>query len=419
MDINSLIELAALPVSDENPCGEDLRLDSSPESTLAQIRSLRSQAKSVERQSRMGGSPSATWREVWDPLMERCGNALTKESKDLEFAVYLTEGLVRTNSYRGLAIGFGIIRVLLTEFWDGLYPRLQNDSYEGRLSFLNALNGIDGEGTLAVILRTRPLTKCQETGVMFGLCHWQHSGTGRQDRNAAAKQKNQTRMLETALTTSPEFFSTQIAGVERALQELAQIDHTVSLVGQSALLHTSQLQSTLNDTLTLLRKLNDHRNAAFAKTRSTPSPSAETTDPPEESEDQTAPEETEDAMQESAPQTPPTQPSPAPSPPAARKVGIQSRREAFELILTAAEYFRRTEPHSPTSYALENIVSWGQMSLPELMEKLIPDPDSLRVYSMLTGLPLGSPPDTNRPKQNEQQHRYQANDDDPDDDDDY
>ena len=38
-----------------------------------------------------------------------------------------------------------------------------------------------------------------------------------------------------------------------------------------------------------------------------------------------------------------------------------------------AEYFKQTEPHSPVSYALEQAVRWGRMSLPELLAELMPE----------------------------------------------
>jgi type VI secretion system protein ImpA len=42
-------------------------------------------------------------------------------------------------------------------------------------------------------------------------------------------------------------------------------------------------------------------------------------------------------------------------------------------LLQVAEYFRRNEPHTPVSYALEQVVRWGKMSLPDLLLELIPE----------------------------------------------
>jgi type VI secretion system protein ImpA len=52
---------------------------------------------------------------------------------------------------------------------------------------------------------------------------------------------------------------------------------------------------------------------------------------------------------------------------------IQTRDDAFRALLMVADFFQRTEPHSPVSYALRQAVRWGQMPLPELLTELIPD----------------------------------------------
>jgi len=41
--------------------------------------------------------------------------------------------------------------------------------------------------------------------------------------------------------------------------------------------------------------------------------------------------------------------------------------------LKVADFFKRTEPHSPVSYKLEEAVRWGRLALPELMEEMIQD----------------------------------------------
>jgi type VI secretion system protein ImpA len=65
---------------------------------------------------------------------------------------------------------------------------------------------------------------------------------------------------------------------------------------------------------------------------------------------------------------------------------IATREQAFKQLLIIAEFFRKTEPHSPVSYVLEKSVKWGNMPLQELMKELIPDSSSLQHYGMLTGV---------------------------------
>ena len=68
---------------------------------------------------------------------------------------------------------------------------------------------------------------------------------------------------------------------------------------------------------------------------------------------------------------------------------LGSREDAFRKLLDIAAYFRRTEPHSPVPYALEQAVRWGRMGLPELMEELVIDEDSRGRLFSLTGIRPG------------------------------
>ena len=74
--------------------------------------------------------------------------------------------------------------------------------------------------------------------------------------------------------------------------------------------------------------------------------------------------------------------------PAAANAGkVVTRDDAFRLLLQVAEFFRKTEPHSPVSYSLEQAVRWGRMSLPELLADLIGDSSARDEYFKRVGIP--------------------------------
>ena len=52
---------------------------------------------------------------------------------------------------------------------------------------------------------------------------------------------------------------------------------------------------------------------------------------------------------------------------------ISNREQAFKSLLQVATYFRSAEPHSPVSYALEQAVRWGKLSLPDLLRDMVED----------------------------------------------
>jgi type VI secretion system protein ImpA len=72
---------------------------------------------------------------------------------------------------------------------------------------------------------------------------------------------------------------------------------------------------------------------------------------------------------------------------AAASVGqIRNREDAFRALLQVAEFFKRTEPHSPVSYALEQAVRWGRMSLPDLLSELVSDGGAREQIFRLIGI---------------------------------
>jgi type VI secretion system protein ImpA len=69
---------------------------------------------------------------------------------------------------------------------------------------------------------------------------------------------------------------------------------------------------------------------------------------------------------------------------------IQSRAQALGQLRLVAEYFRRTEPHSPVAYLADKAVQWGNMPLHVWLRTVLKDGGSLAHVEELLG--LQSPP---------------------------
>ena len=79
----------------------------------------------------------------------------------------------------------------------------------------------------------------------------------------------------------------------------------------------------------------------------------------------------------------------AAAPPPQPAGAIQSREDALAAVTKIAEFFRKSEPHSPIPFLLDRAVRWGRMPLPALLNELIPDSSALSTFDQLTGV-LGS-----------------------------
>ena len=69
---------------------------------------------------------------------------------------------------------------------------------------------------------------------------------------------------------------------------------------------------------------------------------------------------------------------------------IATREEALRVLDEAADFFRRTEPHSPLAYTLREAVRRGRLTWPELLEEIVPDVDSRA--AILSSLGIRPPP---------------------------
>jgi type VI secretion system protein ImpA len=69
---------------------------------------------------------------------------------------------------------------------------------------------------------------------------------------------------------------------------------------------------------------------------------------------------------------------------------VSTREEAFRVLEEIADFFRRTEPHSPLAYTLREAVRRGRLTWSELLEEIVPDNDSRA--AILSSLGIRPPP---------------------------
>ena len=124
------------PVGDDNPAGEDLRYVLFDEIT---------EARRADDEYDRGDWQRDTKSADWETVITMCSDALVNRTKDLQIAAWLTEGLTITEGFEGLLTGLQIIRGFLENFWESVYPEIEDDDLEfrvGRLEFLNTALGM-------------------------------------------------------------------------------------------------------------------------------------------------------------------------------------------------------------------------------------------------------------------------------------
>ena len=103
-----LLELGKNPISEQEPAGTDVRFDPDFEALSQEIEKF--------------SSPTASGGIDWQHIAELSKRILGQQSKDLLVACYLCIALLHTEQLRGLAQGIHILRDMLEDFWDTMFP---------------------------------------------------------------------------------------------------------------------------------------------------------------------------------------------------------------------------------------------------------------------------------------------------------
>lgn len=112
-----LSELLA-PIAGDNPAGKPLR----DEKVYAEIEEARREDPDLPQGEWQTARKVADWK-----LVAKLSTEALKQSKDLQIAVWLTEALLKTQRFAGLRDGLDLICGLLEQYWDQLYPEMEDD----------------------------------------------------------------------------------------------------------------------------------------------------------------------------------------------------------------------------------------------------------------------------------------------------
>lgn len=350
-----------VPISADNPSGESLRYDG----TYDSIR----EARRADDELAQGEWVRETKTSDWPAVIDLASEALATRSKDLQIAVWLVEALVNRYGFVGLRDGLRLLRELQEQFWESLYPEMEEEEdIEFRVAPLEWLND-----KLPAAVMQLPVTRGLG-GEAYSWSRWQESrmvdNLGRRDQ--AAKQaavddgKITGEQFDKAMQSTPvEFYQTLFEDLEQIQEEYQNLDQIIDdkfgRHGPSLL----NLKKVIEDHQTLITDLLRKRGGLRAE-------------PPAAAAAQ--------AQMPSASQA--GVPAAAPVATAASGLPLEprDRTDALHRLIAVAEYFRRTEPHSPVSYLVQRAVRWGDMPLDEWLPQVIHDTSALDKVRETLGL---------------------------------
>lgn len=126
------IDAVLAPIAGKNPAGEDLRYSQ----TYEEIK----EARKFDEPLDMGDWKREIKAADWDKVTSLSIDALGTKSKDLQIAAWLTEALILTEGFEGLATGIKIITGLLQDYWEQLHPPIEEGDLDFRAAPLEFMN---------------------------------------------------------------------------------------------------------------------------------------------------------------------------------------------------------------------------------------------------------------------------------------
>lgn len=360
IDIDSLLQ----PIEGENPAGESLQYSG----IYDEVREAR-RADDPLAGEWQGTIKTSDWRKVLDLTIP----ALTTKSKDLQVGAWLSEAVAKLHGLVGVRDGLRLMKGLHENFWDNLYPEIDEGDMEARG---NALAWMDKQ--VAEVLREVPLTNA--SGQNFNYIQYEESKQFDFPENLESLPSEQSEKLLALKQQAEEdnkvtgemwrkaygmsrraFYEQTLTTMDECWEAYQELDRIMDDKFGNQTPGLGDLRKNLDLVKTLIEK--------FVKEKriQEPDPSDMAAEGEEGGEGIAAGEGGGGGM-------------------GGGSGPVRSRQEALKRLSEVAEYFRRAEPHSPVSYLVSRAVKWGQMPLDTWLTEVIRDTGTLGQLQDLLGI---------------------------------
>ncbi|HYJ92053.1 MAG TPA: type VI secretion system protein TssA [Pyrinomonadaceae bacterium] len=359
----SVIDLEGLlqPIAGENPSGESLRYSGLYDEI--------SEARRADENLVQGEWKTELKIADFGRVIDLAVPALLTRTKDLQIGVWLTEALVKRQGMAGLRDGLKLITGFQDLFWETLHPEVDEGDMEGRA---NAISWLDTHVAFAV--KGAPFT-----GVAgYSFLDWEDSKTFDIPENlealSSADQKKYGDLKEqaererrvTASQWRAEIAATRRIHCEKfnflidecwtAYNDLNRVIEEKFDRNQAPGL--SGLKKALEDVHGQAKKLLEEKRIEE------PDPVLDAAEESESGDGATG----------------------GDGKSGGSKGPVKTRQDALRQLAEIADYFQRTEPHSPVSYLVQRAVKWGNMGLDTWLQDVIKDNSIIEQVRQTLGL---------------------------------
>lgn len=329
-----------IPIEGPNPSGANLRYDP----LYDKIKELRREEDQpppgmTERDRKVADNPQ---------VIKLTTDLLTKKTKDLQLAAWLTEALLKQKGFGGLKDGLALCHGLVDKFWDTVYPELEDGDAQSRGAPLGFI-GTKLEIPVKLIPVVEKQTYClldYEQAREVGYEELAKADDAKKRRAQAVKEGKLTPEVfdKTFEETPKKFYAQAEKDLDACLQNLSELtktcDEKFGVEGPAFGPLKTALEAERHLIHGLLQKKREKEPDPVEVVPTEAAPGAE-------GEAATAgaggPVRTGVLISVETSSEPP------------------DRVEAISKVADAAAFLRRREPHSPASYLMLRGLRWGEL----------------------------------------------------------
>lgn len=361
--VTSIIDLETLlkPFPGENPAGTDIRYSELYDAFCEARRSDDPFADILEGDPRI---------PEWEDVLQSGSHLLASHSKDLQIAVWLVEALVNLQGFTGLLEGLKLVRGLQEQFWEKLFPEMEDGDLEGRA---NALAWMDRE--ITVLISQIPFTNGM-SGHIYTFEQWKESekfkipesfeSLGYEDQQrykelkALAEEEGKITSEQWKIgknTTSREFYLDLSQILRQCWDELVALDRFMDEAFGRQTPGVGQLKKILDEMKDLVSRVLREKGGEEPLVKSTSAPAQAQSAPTGMADGEFHGEQGSLTSGFSGP--------------------IRNRQDAITLLTAVSTYYKKAEPHSPVPYLIERAIRWSGMTLEEWLREALKDETAL------------------------------------------
>jgi type VI secretion system protein ImpA len=350
------------PLPGDRPAGKDLKF----EGLHDEIRNARRADDGLGQGDWVRETKSADWEKA----AALAADALTGRTKDLQVCAWMAEALVNLHGIVGLRDALRVVRGLHEQFWDDLFPAMDDGDVEGRANIISSMQELTADA-----LKGAPLTV---TGLDY--IAWEESNFFNvgpdvdpevaEARRARAEKEGKVTSedwLKAKQVTPRAFYETAHATLGECMSEVAELDADLDRLYGNETPSLVELKKSLEAVAGVVERIVKEKRL----TESYPTDGSDGVAEP-----------------------PAPQPQPESTLSHVGNVGqaataggpLRTRDDAVRQLAEVAAFFRKTEPHSPVSYLVERAIKWSDMSLDAWLESVIKEDSALKALRETLGV---------------------------------